>query len=88
MTIHDLRPTVHLTEAPVLRIPPPWCGNCKVPVGSDSDGNWLCHKCGTIWEPDTESGRAGQLYQDWSGEDIVDIADLEAGQRQHQGSPS
>lgn len=76
----NTQPTVRLTEAPVLRIPPPWCSHCKVTVGSDSDGNWLCRKCGTIWEPDTESGGSGQLYQDWSGEDIA----TEANTDQHQ----
>lgn len=68
-----MNPTVRHEEAPVLRVPPPWCGSCKVTVGSDSDGNWLCRKCGTIWEPDTESGSPGQLYRDWSGEDIESV---------------
>lgn len=62
-------PKFRLEEAPVLVLNAPDCGACDVEVESDGD-SWICPNCGTCWSYDQGDGDAGDLYADWSGEDV------------------
>lgn len=67
-------PKFRLAEAPVLVLNNPDCGTCDVTVESGDEG-WICPNCGTYWSysDNPGDGDAGQLYAEWSGEDVDDL---------------
>lgn len=67
-------PKFRLAEAPVLVLNNPDCGTCDVTVEADSEG-YTCPNCGTYWSysDNPGDGDEGQLYAEWSGEDVDDL---------------
>jgi hypothetical protein len=61
-----------LEEPPTFVMHYPTCSACMVDLDHDGD-SWICPKCQTAWDSDATDGDDGQLYADWSGEDVSDV---------------
>ena len=60
---------VKLKEAPYISYSTPTCSTCLEELDIEDDG-WICPACGTFWSYSDNHGDAGQLYEEWSGEDL------------------
>lgn len=67
-----MSPKIRYATAPMLSLNYPDCASCIVEVESTGD-EWLCPSCETTWSYGNGDGDTGQLYADWSGEDVSDI---------------
>lgn len=59
---------IKLTEPPRFVFQDPTCSACGVDLVSE-DG-WLCPVCGTSWSYDASDDDPGNLYEEWSGEEL------------------
>ncbi|WP_264032155.1 hypothetical protein [Cellulosimicrobium sp. SH8] len=60
-----------LAEAPSLVIHYPTCSTCDVDLENDGGDGWTCPSCGTSWDYGADDGDTGELYESWSGEELV-----------------
>ena len=62
-------PIVKYAVAPRLSMNDPDCSACAVSVESTGDG-WECPTCGTAWDYSDGEDDCGQLFEEWSGEEL------------------
>lgn len=60
---------IKLAAPPTLTINMPTCNACCVEVEADAEG-LLCPCCGTMWSHRDGEGDPGQLYEEYSGDDL------------------
>ena len=68
-------PRFRLAEAPQFVMHYPSCSACVVDLDHDGD-SWTCPKCQTSWDSNAGDGDTGDLYAEWSGEDVSDLPEI------------